>query len=188
MEIEKGIVTGHFIAHWGVPSSISPHKIDGFGELAILEFAPRGARLTWRYATNGMSCYEQEKLQGGVCVRTELFACTRSRAPWVKDLLIAIAKYPMDYSTYFTEGDTISVGQPIDRKDSPFTGILLAPPGPVDPQTLGLVGGISEKVLVHQVVGILPSDLLQTRHQNGKKLWAGIVENGEALLDVPRER
>ena len=56
---EKGVITAHFIFHWGVPKEIRPRKLPGIGELAILEFAPKGVRLTWRYATNGMSSYIQ---------------------------------------------------------------------------------------------------------------------------------
>jgi hypothetical protein len=186
MKDEKRNITAHFIAHWGVPKEIRPRKICGIQEFAILEFAPRGARRTWRYATNGMNTYLQSIGQHGVRVRTEVYACTGHETPWVHDLLSAIASYPMDYSTYLAEGDTISVGQPIDRNCSCFTGILLAPPGPLDPPTLGLVAGLAENVLVHQVVGLVPSELDYAERHNGKNLWNHLIGRGEALVDEVR--
>ena len=125
----------------------------GIEEFAILEFAPNATRKTWRFATNGMSAYAQPREDDPAVVRTELFACARSRETWIADLLAAIATYPKDYATHLAEGDSIDVGQPVDRRHSPYIGVLLAPPGPFDPATIGLVGGCSEKILVHQVVG-----------------------------------
>jgi len=183
MQNEKGIITGHFMSHWGVPKEIRPRKLPGVGDFAILEFAPRGTRTTWRYATNGMSGYAQNYPDGLVKVRTELYGSTKEKAAWVDDLLAAIATYPLDFTTYLTEGDTINVGQPIDRRGSRFTGILLARPGLSDPETVGLVAGIPENVLVHQVVGILPSEAEFAEQLGGKALWERLAKNGDLLLD-----
>jgi hypothetical protein len=101
-------------------------------------------------------------------------------------LLTGIACYPHDYSTCFAEGDTLNVGQPIDRASSPFTGILLAPPNPIDPETLGLVAGIAENVLVHRVIGILPSEIEFAEQNSGKVLFERLVKTGDLLLDVKR--
>ncbi len=183
---ERGITTGHFIRHWGVPADIRPRKVRGIESFAVLEFAPKAPRNTWRYATNGMSSYVQSHPDQHVRVRTEVYACTSQRVTWVDDLLAAIATYPMDYATYLAEGDTISVGQPIDRDRSIYTGVLLAPPGPFDPATLGLVGGLSDNVLVHQVVGLLEDEVRYAEQHGGKVLWQCLVNNGEALLDQAR--
>jgi hypothetical protein len=130
-----------------------------------------------------MSNYAQSYPDGLLQVRTELFGCTKQHAIWVDDLLAAIATYPLDYSTYLSEGDTIDVGQPIDRRGSKLTGVLLAPPGVDDPETVGLVGGISGNVLVHQVVGILPEEAEFAKEHGGKRLWERLAKNGPLLLD-----
>jgi hypothetical protein len=159
METHKGVITGHYMAHWGVPMEIRPLKARGISEFAILEFKPRRSRLTWRYATNGMSSFIQYHPENRFRIRTELFVCTKERQAWIAGLLTALASYPLDYCTCFTEGDTIDVGKAIDQINSCYTGILLAPPGPADPPTVGLVGGTSENILVHQVVGLLSCEV-----------------------------
>jgi hypothetical protein len=185
MQDEKGIITGHFMSHWGVPKEIRPRKLPGIGKFAILEFTPMGQRATWRYATNGMSSYTQHP-DGFVKVRTEVYGCTKEKATWVDDLLAAIATYPLDFTTYFAEGDTINVGKPIDRDGSCFTAILLARPGLFDPATLGLVAGISDNVLVHQVIGILPTEVEFAEQHGGKSLWEKLAKNGDLVLDESR--
>lgn len=183
MENEKGIVTGHFISHWGVPKEIRPRTLPGVGDFAILEFAPSGTRTTWRYATNGMSSYAHNYPDGLVHVRTELYCSTKEEATWVDALLAAIATYPLDFTTYLAEGDTINIGQPIDRHHSRFTGIFLARPGLSDPEAVGLVTAMPANVLVHQVVGILPSEAEFAEQQGGKALWERLVRNGDLLID-----
>lgn len=187
MSESQGVVTTHFISHWGVPNEIRPRELRNEKAFAVLEFAPHGARRTWRYATNGMSSYRQQHPSLRHGVRTELFACTAKRITWIDDLLGAIANYPHDCSTYLAEGDTIEVGQPLDRGTSCFTGVLLASPGPLDPSTLGVVGGLAEDVLVHQVVGLLESELVYVREHSGKQMWGQLVKFGEPVLDRPRE-
>jgi hypothetical protein len=185
MANDKGIITGHFMAHWGVPRDIRPLRARGIAEFAVLEFAPREPRMTWRYATNGMSSYLQSYPEESMNVRTELFACTKQRAMWIDDLLLAIASYPHDFATYLAEGDTINVGQPIDQNSSCYTGILLASP---EPATLGLVAGLSHDVLVHQVVGLLPTEVqFAEEHGGGKMLWQKLFNKGEQLLDEERQ-
>lgn len=180
----KGLVTGHYITHWGVPSKISPLSARGIEAFAVLEFAPKWPRKTWRYATNGMSSYLQCYTDEHVNVRTELCASSKDRADWIQDLLMAMASYPIDYDTYFAEGDTIDVGQSIDRKSSCFTGILIAQP---EPSTLGLVSGIAENVLVHQLVGLLPSEVrFAEEHGDGMVLWQKLINESDHLLDVKR--
>jgi hypothetical protein len=183
---EKGMITAHFIRHWGVPEDIHPRKVAGIGSFAVREFAPKDPRKTWRYATNGMSSYVQAHPDPRIRVRTELFACTAHRAAWIGDLLVAVARYPLDCSTYLAEGDTIDVGQPIDRDRSSYTSILLAPPGPFDAATVGLIGGLSENVLVHQVVGLVQKEIGLAQEHGGMALWQRIVKYGEALLDEGR--
>src|SRR4051812_11686667 len=110
MSTEKqGIITAHYIAHWGVPSNVDVYDLSGIGKVAILEFSPNQRRMTWRYATNGMSEFCQARLPSGDEVRTEVFACTRSKTEWIGSLLIGVVKYPLDYSTYLAEYDTIDV-------------------------------------------------------------------------------
>jgi hypothetical protein len=179
----RGIITSHFITHWGVPSDIRPRNVRGTESFAILEFPPRVARKTWRYATNGMSSIVQTSPSDGPKIRTELYTCTSTRLPWIDELLAAIASYPYDYSTYLAQSDTIEVGQPIDRNRSSYTGILLAPP---DPPTLGLVAGISDNVLVHQVIGLFPNELEFAKREGGERLWDKVSPKGEFLLDLDR--
>src|SRR5207249_4194147 len=115
--------TGHFITFWSVPTEIYLRGKINNAELAILEFGPRKDRSSWRYATNGMSEYIQTHERE---IRTELFACTKDRQKWATELLDALSRYPQQECTFFAEFDTVAVGQPIDRNDSPFTAILLA--------------------------------------------------------------
>lgn len=189
MENYRGKITAHFMAHWGVPTEIRPYEIGSLrASLAILQFAPRGARQTWRYATNGMSSYLQHSPDFEARVRTELFACTLKKEDWIDDLLKAIASYPADYSTYLSQGDTIEVGQPIDRRKSCFTGILISPPGPIDPSSLGVIDGLENDVLVHQVVGLTPAEICYTQKYGGAKLWESIAQNGDPILDQSRSK
>jgi hypothetical protein len=176
----KGIITAHFIAHWGVPTAIYPQG-ETSPELAILEFAPRTERNSWRYVTNGMSsCIQVNDL------RTEIYACSRRHLTWIHGLLAAIAEYPTDYNTCIAEGDTIAVGQPVDRNTSPFTGVLFVAPDPIDSPTVGLVGGVPEKILVHRVVGLLPSELKFAEGHGGKELCVRLAHGEEPLIDEKR--
>jgi hypothetical protein len=133
-----------------------------------------------------MSSYSQTHPDPHVKVRTELYACTAEKVDWVDDLLAAIARYPLDYVTYLAEGDTITVGQPIGRKRYCYTGVLLAPPGPFDAATVGLVGGLSENVLVHQVVGLLANEVQYAEQYGGNTLWEHLGKKNEPVLDAER--
>lgn len=186
MQFDKRAITCHFMSHWGVPSDIRPRKLAGVDDFAILEFAPRGTRTTWRYATNGMSAYAQKCADGQGKTRTEVFGATKSKVTWADELLAAVATYPRDYVTCLAEGDTIHVGQPIDRQHSPFTTLLLAPPGRGDPEAVGAIAQMSEVILVHQVVGILPLELAFAGRRGGKLLWNRLASGGEVLLDQER--
>ena len=157
-------------------------------DFAILDFPPREVgRSTWRYATNGMSSYLQSHPDKNIRVRTEVFASTLREVSWVCELLAAIATYPADYATYLADGDTIDVGQPIDRSASPFTGVFLTAPGPFDAPTLGLIGGLPDKVLVHQVVGLFPAELLYASREGSAGLPTRLWQHGEPLLDELRD-
>jgi hypothetical protein len=134
-----------------------------------------------------MSSCVQAHPDQDLMVRSELYACTRGKAAWVDDLLAALATYPIDHGTYLAEGDTISVGQPIDRSRSGYTGVLLAPPDPYDPPTIGLVSGLCESVLVHQVVGLFENEIRYAKEHGGKTLWRRIVAHGQPLLDLERK-
>ena len=185
MSIDKGAITGHFIAHWGVPSEIRPRQVNPFGELAILEFAPKGKRSSWRYATNGMSSKAQAANERGG-VRVELYTTSLRRAPWIDELLLAVATYPFLNNTYLSEFDTIDVQGPIDQGVSPYTGIMLAPPGPFDSETLGLAGKPGEDVLIHQVVGLLPNELERAVRGGAKDVLKALLIQGEAAIDRVR--
>lgn len=187
MHSEKGIVTAHFITHWGVPSQIRRHALRRIGDFAILEFAPNQSRVTWRYATNGMNVLRQRHDDSSVVVRTELYASTKDRATWVDELLAGLADYPFDYDTWLADGDTVEVGQPLDRNVSPYTGVLLAAPGMHDSQTVGLIGGLSDKILVHQVIGLLPGEVQYASVHGASILYERAAAGGHDLLDVVRD-
>jgi Suppressor of fused protein (SUFU) len=121
MPIDKGAITGHFLAHCGVPTNIRPRQVNPFGDFARLEFAPKGTRALWRYATNGMSGRTQLTDERGT-VRTELYTCSQDRIPWVDELLTVIATYSFLNETYLSEFDTIDAQQPIDQGTSPYRG------------------------------------------------------------------
>lgn len=151
---------------------IYPRAQHGFdGAFAILEFAPRGSRASWRYATNGMSSRIQACPQPGVRVRTELYAATARRAPWVCDLLTALAAYPWDQQTWFSEGDTIELQESPTSRKCPFAGIMLVRPGAIDPPEIGLAGDL-EPVLIHQLAGLVPAELQQAKRGSGATLRA----------------
>lgn len=188
MNGDPGNITTHFISHWGVPKAIRPIKAKGISSLAILEFGPTGNRPTWYYATNGMSSYIQPQSISAIKVRTEVFAATSKMVEWIDDLLTALALYPLQNSTYIAEGDTIEVGQPIDRKNSFYTGVLFAPPCVDNSSTLGLVGGASDDILVHQVIGLFPSELNYAKRFTGMELWARLEKLGKMNLDLSREK
>jgi hypothetical protein len=118
-----------------------------------------------------------------VKLRTELYACTNEQLAWVDALLAALVTYPQDYTTYLAEGDTITVGQPIDQNRSCYTALLLAPPGPVDPPTLGLVGGLPDTILVHQLVGLRDPEIRYAQEHGGALLWQHLLLRGEPVLD-----
>ena len=166
------LMTAHWITHLGVPTEIRPRTLHGFdGAFAILEFAPRGSRTSWRYATNGMSSRLQAGPQPGVRVRTELYAATAQRARWMCDLLTALAAYPWDQRTWFAEGDTIELQESPTSRNCPFAGIMLVAPGAIDPPEIGLAGD-SEPILIHQLAGLLPAELQQAKSGSGARLKA----------------
>jgi hypothetical protein len=183
----KQQVAGHFVVHWGVPRELHLRRplSDGV-DLAIMEFPPGRERATYRFATNGLSGMPQDS--GDVSVRTELYACSRGSHPWVIELLDALARYPMRHKTCFSEYDTISVG-PIDRDRSPFTAILLAPPGADEKDTLGAIAtDYTEVPLVHQVVGIFEDECELAIDEGGEELWQRLSALGRGLaLDAERQ-
>jgi hypothetical protein len=122
--------------------------------------------------------------RGGV--RTEVYACSQDRIPWIDDLLAVIATYPFLNETYLSEFDTIDALQPIDQGTSPYTGVLLAPPNPFDPETLGITGKRGDDVLVHRVVGLLPKELEYAAQGGARDLWRKLVEEGEPAIDRVR--
>jgi hypothetical protein len=181
--INNGAITGHFIAHWGVPIAIKPMNVRGIDHFAILEFPPKGTRDSWRYATNGMSSVPQYGPAGAVDVRTEIYVATRHKSQWVETLLAAIASYPHDFCTYLSEFDTISVGRSIDSGSSCYTGILIAPP---EIESLGLVAGLAVNVLVHEVVGLLPNEVKFVETNSGNVFWRSLSGHHDQLLDEMR--
>jgi hypothetical protein len=188
----KQEVTAHYIRHWGVP--LRPHLEEPCSrELAVFEFAPgrqfhsQPPLQTSRFATNGMSACVQS--YQGRLGRTEIYASARSSAPWVLELLVAVANYPQTFETLLEQFDTIPIDGPIDQDRSPFTALLLGPPEPEDPDTLGVIVGVTpEPVLVHRVVGITPSEYkFALNYKHGEELWGRLVSLGQPLLiDQPR--
>lgn len=176
----KKAITAHFITHWGVPRHIHVQE-PGPVELAVLEFGPRAQRQTFRFATNGMSAYIQFYQAKGY--RTELYTTSRSDAPWIIQLLVAIAKYPVLQETRVGEFDTIPVSGPIDQDSSQFTAVLIAPPGPEETETLGAILDVfPEPILVHQVVAITDRELSFAIEHGGEKLWKRLIDLGRPLL------
>lgn len=178
--------TGHFIAHWGVPKDIQVRPYVGGIELAVVVFGPKEDRKSWRYATNGMSEFVQESDQGRL--RTELYACTHKMGDWVVALLHALASYPLQKRTFFADYDTVPVSQPIDRKESPYRGVLLAPTSPEDPENLGEIDGVTEEpIFVHLVVPIYDVECELAIDKGGQELWARLLSSGSSLcLDGQR--
>jgi len=177
---QKKAITAHFITHWGVPRHIHVQEQSPV-ELAVLEFGPRAQRQTLRFATNGMSAYIQFYQTKGY--RTELYTSSRSNALWIIQLLAAIAKYPVLQETRLGEFDTIPVGGPIDQDSSPFTAVLIAPPGPDEAETLGAILDVTpEPILVHQVVAITDSELNFAIEHGGERLWERLIDLGRPLL------
>lgn len=178
--------TGHFITHWGVPKEIHPRKPLAGCELAVMEFSPRRDGEKWRYATNGMS--EQLQTADSVGVRTELVAYTLNHHGWVVDLLDALCRYPIQNATYFSEYDTVPIGQPIDRGVSKFSGVLLAPLPTGEPPSLPSMWGLfPEPVSLLTVIGIYDSECDIAAVEGGKHLF-DLLDSIECVcLDTKRE-
>ncbi|MBW3624157.1 MAG: suppressor of fused domain protein [Armatimonadetes bacterium] len=171
-------ITGHFIYHWGVPAQIHVQRDD----LAVLEFAPQGNRKTFRFATNGMSRSIQPS--GDLCYRTEVYVCANSPAPWMIDLLKSTAEYPEQHRTHFLEGNTIPVKFPLPSTDFPFQALLIAPPEPSDPPTIGAICDSSsgETIFIHQLIGITQNELAYAMLKGSERLLHRLVSLGEPLL------
>lgn len=178
-EKDQGSITAHYVVHFGVPLEIRPFRPRGVSIFAIIEFGPAKGRRHWIYATNGMSSYNQLHPESGRQCRTELLAFTKNRVTWVDSLLLGLASYPIDYGTHFSEADTIAIGGPIDQIDSQYCGVLLANPVP---ETVGVVGGIDQIVLVHQVIGLHESEVDFARRQGGGVLWSRLLQSGGTLM------
>lgn len=181
--LRKG-VTGHLIAHWGVPCRIHPPESESLG-VAVLEFAPGGRLSSWRYATNGLSAFRLPTGKGGA--RMELFASTEGSCPWAIDLLRALVKYAVGRNVYLGEGDTIPVERPIDRDRSPYTALFIAPPAETEAVSLGAARCAGEVVFFHQVIGAYRGELDLARQAGIEVVWERLAVRGsEPLLDVAR--
>jgi hypothetical protein len=167
--------TAHFIAHWGVPNEIYCRDVFGFKKFAIVEFRPSKSQWVWRYATNGMSEYIQRSKESSQAIRTELYCTSNDQCPWAIDLLAAIASYPLQHHTFFGEFDTLDIGQPMDQRASPFTGIMLTPPE--DP-TLGAVDLDNDVIFIHRVVGLYESETDHAITRGGKALYSRLMRSG----------
>lgn len=178
--------TGHLITHWGVPHDIYPRR-DLLNEpLAVIEFAPRKKGDYWRYVTNGMS----EHLQGADHgVRTELVAYSAHSHKWVIDTLDALARYPFVHNTFFSEWDTVSFEQPIDRGTSAFTGVVFCPIPPIESKTVSAMGGLfQETVYLLAVAGLSDKELRLTK-KGGEKVLRELVNQEGILIDhSPRSK
>jgi hypothetical protein len=177
--------TGHLIANWGVPEKIYERKPIAGKKIAVIEFAPKRSAGYWRYVTNGMSEHLQPASEGGV--RTELVAYAGAEREWIVDLLDALSRYPLQHGTYFSEYDTIAVGQPIDRRSSPFQGVLLAPLPLTEQRGAGTLGGIfPETVTLLQVVGLHESEMDAAVERGGEFLFDLLERNEPVVVDADR--
>jgi hypothetical protein len=180
----KQAITLHFMTYWGVPREIDVQEQPRL-DLAVLEFGPRAAfdprkeRQTYRFATVGMS--ECVQLHCGKGHRTELYASARSSARWIVKFLTAAAEYPRLHKEAFVEFDTLPVADPTDA--FPFGGLLIAPPGPDDDETVGAVIGVTpEPLLVHEIIGITDRELDFGIEHGGEALWNRLRGLGCPLL------
>lgn len=176
-------ITAHFMLHWGPPSEIRPRRMPGIEKFAILEFGPTVSRKTWFYATNGMSSYAQTRAGEGAPLRTEVYCASKERLTWVDNLLAGIATYPNDHKTCLAVTDTIEVGQPIDQRSSPFTGVLFGPP-PL--ATLCVIDPPPAEVQIHQVIGLLPGETAFAAQHGGRALWHLLGKQENFFLDEVR--
>lgn len=179
----KKAVTAHFMFQWGVPKRIHLHNepLQKLNELAVMEFQPKDLNGQWRFATNGMSLLTQSSEK--TLYRTELYMGSSSSEAWIIKLLAAVARYPAMEETSLHEFDTISVEGPIDELASPFTAVLIAPPGPNELDTLGGIIGITpEPILINQVVGIYESECHFAIRYNGEELWKLLLGLNQTLL------
>ena len=186
MEQNSGIITSHYIFHWGVPSDIHPLRLAQIPKFAIFGFSPTSTRQSWRYATNGMSSYVQSERSREIHVKSEIFVRSRNKLNWIYGLLSAVATYPLDYNTSIVENDTIDVGQPIDRDESKLTGLLITAPGPDECESLGVIAHNNENILVHEIIAVYPSELEFAKSHGGAALAKLIVSYGDCLIDGNR--
>jgi hypothetical protein len=171
-------ITGHFMQHWGGPDEIYTRPPLAGLDFAVVRFGHGGSGRGFRLATNGMSSILQTLKEQRF--RTELYASSQGDNTWVVELLDALARYPLEDDVALCEFDTIEIGQPIDRKDSPFVAVLLAPPGPDDSETLGAIGVEGEApVVVHQVIGITRRECDFAMREGGEALWSRIRSLGQ---------
>ena len=178
--------TGHYITHWGVPRDIQPAAFPAGGELAILEFAPRVASGLWRHVTNGMSEHAQ-RTEDGV-VRTELYVYTREPTARAAGVLRALAAYPFQHNTYFADFDTVPLAEAAEPRLVPFSGVLLAPGGPEEAQTLSEIHGVAnEPVFVHLVLPIHRAEMQLAIEMGGRELWSKLLSS-EAMLALDADR
>ena len=180
----KGIITAHYITHWGVPSDIRPLTVEGLGDFAIVEFPPRDSRKTWRYATNGMSAYAQARSGTGRELRMELYASTARPTRNLDDVLALVARYPIDHQTRFCEGDTIAAEGAISEGWPNYAGLLIA--GPESPG-LGLIGGPDRGVLLNRIVGIFDDELELAKTRGGHELLVKLQAE-DLPIDILRDR
>jgi hypothetical protein len=184
-ETAKQTITGFFMLHWGVPTQFHIQEPDPL-ELAVIEFSPGRQSSTQtqletsRFATNGMSVYDQ-----GEGYRTELYVNARISAPWIIQLLVAFARYPMQYDVRLCERNTVPAAEAICRDKTLFTAFLIAEPGPEphDPETLGVIpNAYPERVFVHQVVAITQAEYEFALKHDSEALWERLVNLGRPLL------
>ena len=184
----KQLTTAHFMHWWSVPSAIRPRQRSTQFQLAIIEFPPRDDRRSYRYATNGAGDYVMREGEGAY--RQELYCTTTRKADWAIELLEGIALYPNHYLTRVGTFDTISAGGPIDQNRSPFTGVMIAPPAPVEGEEFGaLERAEGEFAIVNQVVGLYDTEIDYCISHGAESLWIELAQaDGELALDRARTR
>jgi hypothetical protein len=121
-------------------------------------------------------------------IRTELIACSTLRAVWIISLLDALARYPFSHDTYFSEFDTIPIGQPIDRNRSPFSAILLVQPNEGELASLGTIDiALDETIFVLQVIGIYDTECDFAVERGGEALYSELRARASLRLDDLRK-
>ena len=176
--------TGFFIGHWGPPVEIVPSPIQGVPDFAVLVFGPRGARASWRYATNGISEHEQWAPMVERPFRTELFISAAHECAWIPRLLTRLADYVIQHEQSVFEFDAI----PLCYEECYPAGsraVLICPPFPTEAQTIGAAVTPGLSYLIHQVTMLGAQEFARCESGQSREVWEAIARaSTEGLVDA----